>query len=78
MLGVLERVFYGANFEGTSSWAFTKKGIRKYCSVTDLTSRRIWVLHERKYLFQIPVQDQSISIRKTAIATAAPIHTSAA
>ena len=34
MLGILESVFYGADFERTSSWAFTKKGIPKYCSVT--------------------------------------------
>ena len=34
MLGILERVFYGADFERTSSWAFTRKGIPKYCSVT--------------------------------------------
>jgi coproporphyrinogen III oxidase-like Fe-S oxidoreductase len=34
MLGILERVFYGAGFERTSSWAFTRKGIPKYCSVT--------------------------------------------
>jgi coproporphyrinogen III oxidase-like Fe-S oxidoreductase len=34
MLGILERIFYGAGFERTSSWAFTRKGIPKYCSVT--------------------------------------------
>ncbi len=34
MLGVLERIFYNADFERTSVWAFTKKGVPKYCSVT--------------------------------------------
>jgi len=34
MLGTLERVFYKAGFERTSAWAFTKRGIPKYCSVT--------------------------------------------
>lgn len=34
MLGILEKIFYGANYERTSSWAFTKSGIPKYCSVT--------------------------------------------
>jgi len=34
MLGILENVFYGAGFVRTSSWAFTRKGIPKYCSVT--------------------------------------------
>lgn len=34
MLGILEGIFYGAGFERTSSWAFTRKGIPKYCSVT--------------------------------------------
>jgi oxygen-independent coproporphyrinogen-3 oxidase len=34
MLGILEDIFYDAGFERTSVWAFTKKGIPKYCSVT--------------------------------------------
>lgn len=34
MLGILERIFYGAGFERTSVWAFTRKGVPKYCSVT--------------------------------------------
>jgi len=34
MLGILEDIFYDAGFERTSVWAFTKKGISKYCSVT--------------------------------------------
>jgi coproporphyrinogen III oxidase-like Fe-S oxidoreductase len=34
MLGILEKVFYGAGFERTSVWAFTKPGVAKYCSVT--------------------------------------------
>ena len=34
MLSILERFFYDASFERTSVWAFTKKGIPKYCSVT--------------------------------------------
>jgi len=33
MLRVLERVFYGAGFERTSVWAFTRPGVQKYCSV---------------------------------------------
>lgn len=34
MLGILERAFYGAGFERTSVWAFTRRGVPKYCSVT--------------------------------------------
>ncbi len=34
MLAVLERLFYGAGYERTSVWAFTRKGVPKYCSVT--------------------------------------------
>jgi len=34
MLRVLERVFYGAGFERTSVWAFTRRGVPRYCSVT--------------------------------------------
>ena len=34
MLSVLENIFYDAGFERTSVWAFTKKGVPKYCSVT--------------------------------------------
>jgi oxygen-independent coproporphyrinogen-3 oxidase len=34
MLSILENIFYNAGYERTSVWAFTKKGIPKYCSVT--------------------------------------------
>jgi len=34
MLHILEDIFYNKKFERTSVWAFTKKGIPKYCSVT--------------------------------------------
>ena len=34
MLKILEDKFYNAGFERSSVWAFTKKGIPKYCSVT--------------------------------------------
>lgn len=34
MLSILENIFYSAGFERTSVWAFTKKGVPKYCSVT--------------------------------------------
>jgi oxygen-independent coproporphyrinogen-3 oxidase len=34
MLRVLERIFDEAGFERTSVWAFTRKGVSKYCSVT--------------------------------------------
>jgi coproporphyrinogen III oxidase-like Fe-S oxidoreductase len=34
MLRVLEGVFYGAGYERTSVWAFTRTGVPKYCSVT--------------------------------------------
>ena len=34
MLRVLERIFYEAGFESTSVWAFTRKGVPRYCSVT--------------------------------------------
>jgi coproporphyrinogen III oxidase-like Fe-S oxidoreductase len=34
MLGILERIFYDAGFERTSVWAFTRRGVPRYCSVT--------------------------------------------
>jgi coproporphyrinogen III oxidase-like Fe-S oxidoreductase len=34
MLRVLESLFYGAGYERTSVWAFTRQGVPKYCSVT--------------------------------------------
>lgn len=34
MLGILEKIFYEAGFERTSVWAFTRKGVPRYCSVT--------------------------------------------
>jgi oxygen-independent coproporphyrinogen-3 oxidase len=34
MLRVLERIFYSAGFERTSVWAFTRRGVPRYCSVT--------------------------------------------
>lgn len=34
MLGLLERTFYDAGYERTSVWAFTRRGMPKYCSVT--------------------------------------------
>jgi oxygen-independent coproporphyrinogen-3 oxidase len=34
MLKILEKIFYGAGFERTSVWAFTRSGVPKYCSVT--------------------------------------------
>ncbi len=33
-LKVIEEIFYGSRFERSSAWAFTQKGIDKYCSVT--------------------------------------------
>jgi coproporphyrinogen III oxidase-like Fe-S oxidoreductase len=34
MLKVIEGIFYDAGYERTSVWAFTKRGVPKYCSVT--------------------------------------------
>jgi coproporphyrinogen III oxidase-like Fe-S oxidoreductase len=34
MLRILEGIFYGAGFERTSVWAFTRPGVPPYCSVT--------------------------------------------
>jgi len=34
MLGILEDIFYAAGFERTSVWAFTRRGVAKYCSVS--------------------------------------------
>jgi len=34
MLGILENIFYSGGFERTSVWAFTKKEVPRYCSVT--------------------------------------------
>jgi oxygen-independent coproporphyrinogen-3 oxidase len=34
MLKILERIFYDAGYERTSVWAFTRRGVPKYCSVT--------------------------------------------
>jgi oxygen-independent coproporphyrinogen-3 oxidase len=34
MLRILERIFYEAGYERTSVWAFTRRGVPRYCSVT--------------------------------------------
>lgn len=34
MLRILENIFYGAGYERTSVWAFTRRGAPRYCSVT--------------------------------------------
>lgn len=34
MLRVLERIFYAAGYERSSVWAFTRRGVPRYCSVT--------------------------------------------
>ena len=34
MLQILEKIFYGAGYERTSVWAFTRRGVPRYCSVT--------------------------------------------
>jgi oxygen-independent coproporphyrinogen-3 oxidase len=34
MLGILEDIFYSAEYRRTSVWAFTRSGVPKYCSVT--------------------------------------------
>jgi oxygen-independent coproporphyrinogen-3 oxidase len=34
MFSILERIFYEAGYERTSVWAFTKRGVPRYCSVT--------------------------------------------
>lgn len=34
LLKILEDIFYNSGFERSSVWAFTKKGVDKYCSVT--------------------------------------------
>jgi menaquinone C8-methyltransferase len=34
MLRILESIFYNSGYERTSTWAFTKRGVPRYCSVT--------------------------------------------
>lgn len=34
MLRVLEEIFYASGYERTSVWAFTRRGVPRYCSVT--------------------------------------------
>jgi oxygen-independent coproporphyrinogen-3 oxidase len=34
MLAILEGIFYGAGFQRSSVWAFTRPGVSRYCSVT--------------------------------------------
>lgn len=34
MLGILENIFYQAGYDRSSVWAFTKRGVPRYCSVT--------------------------------------------
>jgi oxygen-independent coproporphyrinogen-3 oxidase len=34
MFAILERIFYEAGYRRTSVWAFTKRGVPRYCSVT--------------------------------------------
>lgn len=33
-LKIIEQIFYNSGFERSSVWAFTRKGVNKYCSVT--------------------------------------------
>jgi oxygen-independent coproporphyrinogen-3 oxidase len=34
MMSILERIFYRGGYERTSVWAFTRRGVPRYCSVT--------------------------------------------
>jgi len=34
MLSILESIFYQAGYERSSTWAFTRRGVPRYCSVT--------------------------------------------
>jgi oxygen-independent coproporphyrinogen-3 oxidase len=34
MMSILERIFYEGGYERTSVWAFTRRGVPRYCSVT--------------------------------------------
>jgi coproporphyrinogen III oxidase-like Fe-S oxidoreductase len=34
MLRIVEDIFYGSGYERTSVWAFTRRGVPRYCSVT--------------------------------------------
>jgi oxygen-independent coproporphyrinogen-3 oxidase len=34
MLSILESIFYQAGYERSSAWAFTRRGVPRYCSVT--------------------------------------------
>ncbi len=34
MLGILEEIFYHGGYQRTSVWAFTRRGVPRYCSVT--------------------------------------------
>jgi coproporphyrinogen III oxidase-like Fe-S oxidoreductase len=34
MMGILESIFYEGGYERTSTWAFTQRGVPRYCSVT--------------------------------------------
>lgn len=75
MLAKLERIFYGAGYERSSVWAFTRRGIPKYCSVTvplyiGLAASGGTYLKDIFYLNTFSVHEyiQAINRQNTAIA----------
>jgi oxygen-independent coproporphyrinogen-3 oxidase len=77
MLNVLEEIFYQSGFERTSVWAFTRKGVPRYCSVTvplylGLGASGGTYLKDIFYLntFNVAEYVQAMSQRGTAIALA--------
>lgn len=75
MLAIFERIFYQAGYERSSVWAFTKRGVPRYCSVTvplyvGLGASGGTYLHDLFYLntFGVAEYIKSIEERGTAIA----------
>jgi oxygen-independent coproporphyrinogen-3 oxidase len=79
MLRILENMFYASDFERTSVWAFTMKGVSKYCSVTvplylGLGASSGSYLKDVFYLNTFSVSEYIRSIEDRGIATALSIH----
>lgn len=75
MLAILERIFYQAGYDRSSVWAFTRRGVPRYCSVTvplyiGMGASGSTYLHDLFYLNTFGVDEyiKAMTERGTAVA----------
>jgi coproporphyrinogen III oxidase-like Fe-S oxidoreductase len=78
-LKILENIFYSSGYDRSSVWAFTKKGIEKYCSVTvpsyiGLGASGSTYLKDVFYVNTFNVSEYINAINKNQIAVALSIN----